>query len=87
MNIKILTIIVPVYNVDAFLRNCLNSFAGSSGIQDLEVLVVNDGSTDGSLEIVKEYVSRQPEIFRVVTKENGGHGSAVNTGISFAQGK
>ena len=87
MNIKILTIIVPVYNVDVFLRNCLNSFVGLSEISDLEVLVVNDGSTDGSLEIAKEYASQQPEIFRVITKENGGHGSAVNTGISFAQGK
>lgn len=87
MENKILTIIVPVYNVAAFLPKCLSSFCEYPEIDSLDVLIINDGSADDSLKIAETYESRWPGIFRIFTKENGGHGSAVNEGIRLALGK
>ena len=84
---KILSIAVPSYNVEKYLKKCLDSFSDERLKDSLEVLIVNDGSTDQTEEIAKSYVKRFPEIFRLINKENGGHGSAVNTGISQATGK
>jgi len=84
---KILTIVVPTYNVEKYLEQCLESFVIPEIMEELEVLIINDGSTDTSPQIGKRYVSEYPGTFRMITKENGGHGSTINTGIAKAEGK
>lgn len=84
---KILTITVPAYKVEKYLKQCLDSFLVRDCLEDLEVLVIDDGSPDGSRDIALRYQERYPQTFRVISKENGGHGSAVNRGILEARGK
>lgn len=84
---KILTVVVPTYNAERFLRDNLESFCIEEILEDIEVLVINDGSKDGSLDIAEEYVQKYPRSFRVISKENGGHGSGVNCGIVNAGGR
>ena len=84
---KLLTITVPTYNVEKYLRQCLDSFLIGEESKELEVLIVNDGSTDSSADIAGEYVKKYPDIFVLINKENGGHGSTINTGIKVAKGK
>lgn len=85
--IKLLTVIVPAYNSELWLRGCLESLVCGDSISMLDVIVVNDGSSDATKSIAKEFVDRFPESFRVVNKPNGGHGSAINTGTPMAKGK
>lgn len=82
---KTLTIIIPTYNVENYIDNCLNSLPVER--DDLEVLVIIDGSKDRSCEIALNYQNRYPDIFRVIEKENGHYGSCVNMGLSLATGK
>lgn len=84
---KILTITVPSYNVEKFLENTLNSFVDERVLNDIEVLIVDDGSKDNTAQIGKQYEEKYPGTFRVISKENGGHGSTINRGIQEAQGK
>ncbi len=84
---KILTVVVPSYNVEKYLEQTLNSFIDESILSDLEVLVVDDGSKDRTAEIGKKYEEKYPQTFRVISKENGGHGSTINTGIVEGRGK
>lgn len=84
---KILTVVIPAYNVEKYLSDTLTSFLDDSVLEDIEVLVVDDGSKDSTPQIAAEYVNRYPQTFRLVPKENGGHGSTINTGISEATGK
>ncbi|WP_165171956.1 glycosyltransferase family 2 protein [Adlercreutzia sp. ZJ242] len=84
---KLLTIAVPSYNVEAYLDRGLSSYADHRFDEVLEVLIVNDGSTDSTAAIAQSYVEAFPLIFTLVSKENGGHGSAVNAGVSRASGK
>lgn len=79
------SIIVPIYNVQEYLRQCLDSAIGQS-LQSIEIVCVNDGSTDSSQDIVDEYASHDPRIV-VVEKENGGPSSARNAGMDIACGK
>lgn len=84
---KTLTVIVPTYNVEKYLNQCLNSFVVPEIMGELEVLIINDGSTDSSPQIGQKYVNNYPQTFRMITKENGGHGSTINKGIEEAAGK
>lgn len=83
----ILSVVVACYNVEKYLDKCLTSFADIRFNNILQVIIVNDGSTDSTEVIAQKYVSEYPEIFELISKENGGHGSAVNTGIVNAKGK
>ena len=84
---KTLTIVVPTFNVEKYLNQCLESFVIPEIMDELEVLIINDGSTDSSPQIGQKYVNLYPDTFRLVTKENGGHGSTINKGIEEATGK
>ena len=87
MDNKVLTITIPSYNTAAFMDKNLPTFLDDEILKELEILLVNDGSTDSTLEIAKKYENEYPLTVRVIDKENGGHGSVINTGISAAQGK
>lgn len=85
---KILTVVVPVYKVEPYINKCLDSLILPEELMDwLEVLVVNDGTPDNSAEMARVYEKKYPKVFRVIDKENGGHGSAWNRGLKEAQGK
>ena len=80
-----LSVVVPVYNVRNYLEECLDSVLHQS-FKDFEVLLVNDGSTDGSLDLLEEFASRDPRV-RVLSQFNCGAGSARNRAIELASGK
>lgn len=86
---KILTIVIPTYNMEKYLRRCLDSLIidDKELLKKIEVLVINDGSTDSSSAIAHEYQEKYPNVFRVIDKENGNYGSCVNIGIELATGK
>lgn len=85
---KILTIIVPSYNMEAYLPRCLGSLivADEELLQKLDVIVVNDGSKDRTSEIAHEFAAKHPGVFRVIDKENGHYGSCINAALSTAKG-
>lgn len=84
---KTLSISVAAYNAEKWLGTCLDSFMISEIMEDIEVLIINDGSTDGTAAVAEKYVSQYPGTFILINKENGGHGSTINTGIKAASGK
>lgn len=81
---KLLTFAIPCYNSEAYMEKCIDSIL--VGGEDVEILIVNDGSKDRTAEIADEYARRFPSIVRAIHQENGGHGEAVNTGIRNATG-
>ena len=81
---KLLTITVPSYNSEADLDRCMATLL--PGGDEVEILIVDDGSTDRTAEIADEYERKYPNIVRAIHKENGGHGDAVTTGIRNATG-
>lgn len=81
-----ISIVVPVYNLEFYIDRCLRSLEMQT-LSNIEVLVVNDGSTDDSQLIIDEYVARRPDIFKPFIKPNGGHGAACNFGIDRASGE
>lgn len=81
-----LSVMIPVYNVEAYLRKCLDSVIYPQ-LSDYEIVLVNDGSTDSSGDICREYASRYPELIRLITTENGGIGKARDVGIDTARGE
>ena len=88
MTSKLLSIIIPVYKVEAYINKCLDSLLVSpEWMEKLEVVIANDGTPENSAEMSREYVKRYPGTFRQIDKENGGHGSAWNVGLKEATGK
>lgn len=84
---KILTIVIPTYNVEKYLERCLDTLVYNEDIQKhLEIIIVNDGSKDNSLKIAKSY-EKKYDCIKVIDKENGGHGSTINAGLKIATGK
>lgn len=84
---KQLSIIIPTYNMEALLPRCLDSLVAAKGSDLLDVLVVNDGSKDGSSAIGHRYASEYPGIVTVIDKPNGNYGSTINAGLLQAVGK
>lgn len=85
---KIISIIVPTYNMQKYLRHCLDSLlVPDKLLSQLEVLVINDGSKDDSSPIAHEYETKYPNTFRVIDKENSNYGSCINRGLKEATGK
>ena len=84
---KILSISVAAFNAEKWLSKCLDSFCISDVMSSLDVIIVNDGSTDGASDVANKYVTAYPETFRLIEKENGGHGSTINASIPKAVGK
>ena len=80
-----ISIIIPVYNVEKYLDECLNSAANQT-FENIEIICVNDGSTDGSLEILESHASKDKRI-RIISQENKGVSSARNEGLDAARGK
>lgn len=81
---KLLTITIPCYNSQDYMEKSIRSaLTGGDGV---EIIIVDDGSTDNTLSIAKKYEDKFPDIIRVIHQENGGHGEAVNTGIRNASG-
>jgi glycosyltransferase involved in cell wall biosynthesis len=81
---KLLTVAIPCYNSAAYMTRAIES--ALKGGDDVEVIIVNDGSTDNTAEIADSYKKHYPANVKVIHKENGGHGSAVNAGIENAHG-
>lgn len=86
---KVVSIIIPTYNMEGYLHQCLDSLIlnETALFEKTEVLIINDGSKDKSLEIACDYEMRFPKVFRVIDKPNGNYGSCVNIGLIEASGK
>lgn len=80
------SIIIPVYNTEKYIADCLDSVMGQS-LKDIEVILINDGSTDSSLEIMKQYQQKYPDKIQLFSKENGGQATARNMAIPLCTGE
>lgn len=81
---KLLSVVVPCYNSQDYMRYCIESLL--PGGENVEILIVNDGSSDNTREIADGYAAKYPSIIKSIHQANGGHGEAVNTGIKYATG-
>lgn len=79
------SVVVPIYNVELYLEECMDSIVNQT-LTDIEIICINDGSTDNSLEILEKYAEKDSRI-QVITQENGGHAVATNRGMDLATGK
>ena len=87
IGMKKISLIVPVYNVEDFVARCLNSLLEQNmSYEDYEIIIVNDGSTDSSLEIIQPYLEKYPNC-KLINKPNGGLSSARNAGLNVALGE
>ena len=86
---KLLSIIIPVYNVEAYIIKCLDSLVLNDAclMELFEVIIINDGTPDRSAELSRDYTRKYPRTFRQLDKDNGNYGSCVNRGLAEAQGK
>lgn len=84
---KVLTFLVPCYNVEQCVSRCIDSMLIDNIINDIEILLINDGSKDETFKLLHSYESKYPDTIRVINKENGGWGTAINLGIREAKGK
>ena len=81
---KLLTFTVPCYNSEAYMEKCIRSLL--TGGEDVEIIIVDDGSRDGTVAIADRFAAEYPTIIKAVHQENGGHGEAVNAGLRNATG-
>ncbi|HWT26369.1 MAG TPA: glycosyltransferase family 2 protein [Mobilitalea sp.] len=81
---KLLTAAIPCYNSAAYMSHAIETLL--TGGDEMEIIIVNDGSSDDTQKIAEEYQSKYPGIVRAISQENGGHGEAVNTGLANATG-
>lgn len=81
---KLISFAIPCYNSQDYMRKCIESIL--PGGEDVEILIIDDGSSDDTAKIADEYQAKYPTICRAIHQENGGHGEAVNTGIRNAKG-
>ncbi len=81
---KLITFAIPCYNSQDYMANCIESLL--PGGEAVEIIIVNDGSSDNTAKIADEYAAKYPTIVKAVHQENGGHGQAVNTGLKNATG-
>lgn len=84
---KLLSIIIPTYNKENLLEDCLLSVLHHDWDSILEVIVVNDGSTDNSLKVAQKYQAEYPDILTIIDKKNGNYGSTINSALPIAHGK
>lgn len=84
---KKLTIIIPSYNVEKYLDETMMSLLKCNSLLYLDIIIVNDGSTDSTLHVAQKYTLICPNSVRIINKKNGGHGSTINAGIKVAEGK
>jgi glycosyltransferase involved in cell wall biosynthesis len=84
---KLLTVSIAAYNAEKTIGECLDSFLTSSYLNELELIVVNDGSSDCTADIVSKYEKKYPGTIRLINKKNGGHGSTLNASLKLAKGK
>ena len=81
----VVSLLVPIYNVEKYLRECLDS-AKSQTLSDIEIICINDGSTDSSPDIIREYMQADSR-FKIIDKANSGYGASMNQGLDAACGK
>lgn len=84
---KTLTISIAAYNIEPFIKETIDSLLDQRIEKDIEIIIVNDGSSDKTLEIANQYARKYPDTIKVVDKENGGYGSTINTSLPLAKGK
>lgn len=84
---KTLSIIIPSYNTEKFIDKNMSVFFTEGILDNLEILIINDGSKDNTEKKARVWEEKFPEVVNVISKENGGHGSVINTGIRYANGK
>ncbi|MCD8043659.1 MAG: glycosyltransferase family 2 protein [Tannerellaceae bacterium] len=87
MKNKLLTIPIPVYNMEKYLSACIKSLLIPSILEIIEILIIDDGSTDSSFDIASAYQAQYPDSIRLISKENGGYGTVINMAIDHATGK
>lgn len=81
-----ITFVIPAYNMESYLERCVSSLLAARDTSDIEVLIIDDGSRDGTLSYAQELERRHPGVVRAIHQDNKGHGGAVNTGIALARG-
>ena len=84
---KILSLIIPSYNSENYLDKCVSSLLVPEVLDKLDIIIVNDGSTDGTAAVAEKYCAAYPDSVRLISQENNGHGGALNTGFAAAEGK
>lgn len=84
---KIITFSIAAYNIEKYIDKLMKSLLEKDLLDDIEILIINDGSVDKTAFIAKLYQERYPNTVRLINKKNGGHGSTINIGISLATGK
>ena len=80
------SLIIPVYNVEQYLKQCLDSVINQT-FKDIEIIIINDCSSDNSLKIIKEYQQKDERIIVIDLQENKGQGNARNEGLKIAKGE